>query len=159
MKIEQVGSKKKVTYRTQCTCSRWFSTPTPENLANLSWLRDKVASLLDSASENGLLTDQDYFVLSMRFRLADRSPKTFEEVRAAMGRTRARAGQLLNEAVGKLRASVPGVFGNSAITFEWRKVSRTPMPTCRFIEQERLCSYSSDGVRQLLLFLRCTSEQ
>ena len=78
---------------------------TPDQLADLPWLQDKIACLLTTAREKGLLTDQDCFVLSLRFGLADRSPKTLEEVGAAMGRTRARASQLVNEALGKLRAS------------------------------------------------------
>jgi RNA polymerase primary sigma factor len=80
-------------------------TPSPDELADLSWLQDKMASMLDTARSEGMLTDQDCFVLSLRFGLADRSPKTLEEVGAAMSRTRARAGQLVNEALHKLRAS------------------------------------------------------
>jgi DNA-directed RNA polymerase sigma subunit (sigma70/sigma32) len=45
------------------------NTPAPDQLADLSWLQDKMASMLHTARSEGLLTDQDCFVLSLRFGL------------------------------------------------------------------------------------------
>lgn len=81
------------------------NTPAPDEVANLSWLRDKVASLLDTARDDGVLTARDYEVLALRFGLDDNNPMTLEEVGTILGLSRARVCQLVQGALIKLQGS------------------------------------------------------